>query len=183
MKHYLIFFMICSIIFISFPGMSGIPLEEGMTSEEVDALYEKMQRQKEEIAREIWEKKQKKIEEIEKEKQPIKEVEAPIPTQKKEKPSAKKEKTMEEQAVIEEEKAISTLPSEGVGKGIVPGVVIPEEEIEQDIKIEKKEKLAQEVKYKMDFSFILVIVVMLTTIVFLIRSMSGERESKKRGEG
>lgn len=98
-------------------------------------------------------------------------------TTKEEKPSAKKEKTMEEQAVIEEEKAISTLPSEGVGKGIVPGVVIPEEEIEQDIKIEKKEKLAHEVKFKRDFSFILVIVVMLATIIFLIKSMY--RGSKK----
>ncbi|MEW6096390.1 MAG: hypothetical protein AB1567_07690 [bacterium] len=167
------------ILFQTHPSQAGIPLENPKISQEqARQMYEEIKRQKEEIMRRNKEEKQKKKEEAERKKQLIKEMEAPKPTPEEETPSAKKE---EAKKIEEEAKPIPTPTQEA--KGIVPGVVTTEEEIEQAKEIEKREKVAREVKHKRNLSFILTAVVMLATIIFLIRSMYKGRhkdEEKKK---
>jgi len=138
-----------TLIFQSSQVQAGIPLKNPKISkQEATQMYMEMKRQKEEMARRIAEKRQEKKKE---EKQLIEGMKVPMPIPEEEKPSAK--------------------PVEEKARGIGSGVSIPEEEIEQAKKIEKREKAAQEVKYERNFSFILVILVLLATIVFLIRSV------------
>lgn len=168
MKLWTIFFLSGSIIFISSLGITGIPLEEGMTPQEVKAQIEEMRHDRKEMARELGKERQKKEEELEKREQLIKASQPPSPTSGEEKPAAQEKEAKEGvEEGIEEEQLLP--PAEGVGKGIVPGVVTPEEE--QTKKIEKQEKVEKEYKSQRDFSFILVIIVMIATIGLLLKSM------------
>lgn len=167
----------CFIVLITSPGMTGIPLEEGMTPDQVEARFEKMKREQQEIARKIWEEKQKKKKEKDMKEQIIKTMPSPQPLPK-EKLPVQKEGVYE--AEVLEEKVIPSHTREEA-KGIVPGVVTKEKEMEEAIKIEKREKEAQKVRFQRNFSFILVIIVMLATTVFLIRSISqGKPEDEKK---
>ncbi len=171
LKLFTILFMTgWSIIFISSRGNTGIPLEEGMTPQQAHAQIEKMKRQREEILREYQKERQKEEKEeegLEKRDQLIKAMHPSTPVEIEEKPSAR-EKEVEEAG---EEKAVPTPPSEGTGKGIVPGVITLEEESEK-VKIAKQEKLDREYKFQRNFSFILMIIVMVVTMGLLIKSMS-----------
>lgn len=169
MKYIMKLFSICCfIILITSPGMTGIPLEENMSPGEVKARFEEMKRQQQEIARKIWEEKQEKKKEKDMKEQLIERMEAPQPTTKEEKTPAQKEGVKEIGEV--EEKIIPSPTGEGA-KGLAPGVPTKEEQMEESIKTEKRKEATKEVKDKRDFSFILVIIVMVVTIVFLIRSM------------
>lgn len=179
MKYIMKLFSICCfIILITSQGMTGIPLEENMSPEEVKARFEEMKRQQQEIARKIWEEKQEKKKEAEQEEQLIKTMETPQPTTKEETLPAQKEGVKEIGEV--EEKVMPSPTGEGT-KGLAPGVPTKEEQMEESIKTEKREEATKEVKDKRDFSFILVIIVMVVTMVFLIRSMfQGKINSPQR---
>ncbi|MDI6735266.1 MAG: hypothetical protein QME42_03570 [bacterium] len=170
LKPWTIFLISCSIVFISSIGNTGIPLKEGMTPQEVQAQFEEMKHQREEIIRELQKEQQKKEEELAKREQLIKASQPPTPATAEEKPSAQEK---EVRKGGEEEKAISTpAPTGEIGKGLVPGVITPEQESEKVKKTEKQEKAEKEYKTQRNFSFILMIIVMVATIGLLIKSMS-----------
>ena len=183
-KLFTIFFMSWSIIFISSIGFTGIPLKEGMTPQQVKAQIEEMKHQRKKMLREFGEEQQKKEEESVKREQLIKASQPPTPT-----PAEEKRAVEEKQAKKEtgEEKDItrqaSPAPTGELGKGLVPGVITPEQEGEEAKKIEKQEKVEKEYKSQRNFSFILMLIVMVTTIVLLIKSMSKGKtkdEEKKK---
>lgn len=176
-----VFCSVCFIILISSPGMTGLLLEKGMTPDEVETRFKTMKRQQQEIAREIWEEKQKKKEEAKEKEQLVKTSEVPLPLIPKEgKLSVQKEKV---EGGEEGEEKVMPSPIQEEAKGLMPGVVTKEEKIQEAIKIEKRGKTHLEAKSKKTFSFILVIIVMLATIIFLIKSMSqGKPKDEKKGK-
>lgn len=156
--------------------MTGFPIEEGMTPDEVKASFKTMKRQQQEIAREIWEEKQKKKEEAEEKKQLIERREVPSLTPQEGKLPTQKEGVKGGEEI---EEKVMPLPTQQEAIGIVPGVVTKDEKIQEAIKIEEREKTAQEVKRTS--SIILVIIVMLVTIAFLIKSMyQGKPKDEKK---
>lgn len=160
------------IILINSQLMAGIPLEKDITPEEAEARYEEMKREKERISRMVLAEKQKREKELEKETSPIKPTEITIPTPKEEKLPPKKEE------VKKVEKKIKEAIPEGRIEGRLPGLLPPEKEIEHAKKIQK---IPKKVIEERNISFILAIVVMLATIIFLVRSMYKGR-AKDEGE-
>ncbi|MFH1561984.1 MAG: hypothetical protein ABIF11_01000 [Nitrospirota bacterium] len=180
LKLFTIFFMSGSIIFISSLGITGIPLKKEMTPQEVKTQIEEMQAQREKMAREFGKEQQKKEDELAMREQLIQASQPSTPALVEKKPFVK-EKQAEEvgKEVGEEEKAIPA-PIGEIGKGLVPGVITPEQESEEAKKIEKREKVEKEYKSQRNFSFILMIIVMLATIGLLIKSMSKGKNSDEK---
>lgn len=179
LKLFIMFFMSGSIIFISSLGITGIPLEKGMTPQQVQTQFEEMKAERKKMAKELAREREKKEEESAMREQLIQASQPPTPTPAEEKPSVQERQAGKEG---EEEKSIPT-PTGEIGKGLVPGLITPEQESEEAKKTEKQEKVEKEYKSQRNFSFILMIIVMVATIGLLIKSMSKgkiKNEEKKK---